>query len=206
MTNELGLRVSSLPGGGVAADPALTAYWKRVSRVTALQLALLAYLTSTVYGPLPWYDSEPLRRAVSPRSKQELNGVAGPPPPSSTCAWKKFVSADGTATVTLTSICRIPVGALGFSVTGVPASPVAVTVGVASAVAGTIPITRRVASSIRHEDMAEGKHDRPIARKTQAQSWGEGPTGSRRGDSNPWPLDYKSSALPTELLRRARRV
>ena len=48
MTNESGLRVSSLPGGGVTAEPALTAYWKRVSRVTALQLALLAYLTSTV--------------------------------------------------------------------------------------------------------------------------------------------------------------
>ena len=26
---------------------------------------------------------------------------------------------------------------------------------------------------------------------------------SRRGDSNPWPLAYKASALPTELLRRA---
>ena len=32
MTNESGLRVSSLPGGGVTAEPALIAYWKRVSR------------------------------------------------------------------------------------------------------------------------------------------------------------------------------
>src|SRR5215218_8122237 len=78
MTNELGLRVSSLPGGGVTAEPALTAYWKRVSRVTALQLALLAYLTSTVYVPLPWYDGEPLRLAVSPRSKAGAQRRRGP--------------------------------------------------------------------------------------------------------------------------------
>jgi hypothetical protein len=57
VTNELGLRVSSLPGGGVTAAPAPIAYWKRVSRVTALQVALLAYLTSTVYVPLPRYEA-----------------------------------------------------------------------------------------------------------------------------------------------------
>ena len=37
MTNESGLRVSSLPGGGVTAEPALTAYWKRVSRAVPVQ-------------------------------------------------------------------------------------------------------------------------------------------------------------------------
>src|SRR3954469_1052739 len=185
MTNELGLRVSSLPGGGVTAEPALTPYWKRVSRVTALQLALLAYLTSTVYVPLPWYDGEPLRLAVSPRSKQELNGVAGPPPPSSTCAWKKFVSADGTATVTLTSICRIPVGALGFSVMGVPASPVAATVGVALAVAGTIPITRRTATSIRREDIAEGNHGRPQPERPTPRVGAKDPREAGEGTRTP---------------------
>src|SRR3954469_3507264 len=39
------------------------------------------------------------------------------------------------------------------------------------------------------------------AEKETVRMWREASDESRRGDSNPWPPDYKSGALPTELLR-----
>jgi hypothetical protein len=60
-----------------------------------------------------------------------------------------------------------------------------VTVGVALAVAGTIPITRRAATSIRREDMAEGKHDHPQPERPRPRVGAEGPREAGEGTRTP---------------------